>query len=178
VAGVALEVEIGFVLNKPIVDPAGFEAEAVECAALLQTARCALADLEAALLIKSWNLNPGSNRCQLLRHFAERARRHATIDLDTIRLEDADLTLRARILLARRRDVLLGMDHGLVVLRIVQERSQRDARRVRSARRELGAESGRSVRSGDGSPVDAAGHQLQTILATESSLVDPVLARS
>jgi len=178
VAGVALEVEIGFVLNEPIVDPAGFEAEAVECAALLQTARCALADLEAALLIKSWNLNPGSNRCQLLRHFAERARRHATIDLDTIRLEDADLTLRARILLARRRDVLLGMDHGLVVLRIVQERSQRDARRVRSARRELGAESGRSVRSGDGSPVDAAGHQLQTILATESSLVDPVLARS
>lgn len=66
----------------------------------------------------------------MLRHLAEGASWHAVIDLGAVRLENAELTLRTRIPLARCRNILLGMDHHLIVLRIVQVRSQRNARRV------------------------------------------------
>jgi len=115
-AGITVEVEMAFMLNKSIMHPAGFEVEAIERAALLQAARCTLADLQTTLLIKPWNLNPRSDRHQLLRHLAERTSWHATINVGAVRLNHTELSLWTRIPFARRRDVFIRMNHSFVIL--------------------------------------------------------------
>lgn len=59
--GVALEIEVGLVLNEPVMHPTGLEVKTVGRTTLLETARCALADIQATLLIESGNLDPGSD---------------------------------------------------------------------------------------------------------------------
>jgi len=138
----------------------------------------ALADLQATLLIVSRDLDPGTDWNQLLRHLAEGTSRQTTIDLGTVRLKHANLALRTGIPLARRRDILFGMYHDVIIVRIVQERPQGNTRRIRSARRQFGAQSSRCVGSSDRAPIDTTRHQFQAIFTAESRLVDSGLARS
>lgn len=71
VAGVAVQVEVRFVRNETVVNPAGVELDAVQGFTLLQASKSTLADPEATLLVVPRNLNPRTRWNHLLRHLPQ-----------------------------------------------------------------------------------------------------------
>lgn len=177
VAGIALDVEVGFVGDYLIVYRAWIELDVIQHLALVQTVRRALADLMGRL-VETGNLRPRSHGHQLFGHFSKEAGWHATIRLAAVMEQLTDLSLGAGINFAGGRDILLEADHGLVVLRVLEKRLQGNARGVGLGGRELGAQRGRRVGAGDGGPVHAASHQFQAILPAQPRLVALGFARS
>lgn len=129
VAGIALHVKVGLVGDDLIVYRARIEFHVIQRFALVQTVGRALADLMGAL-VETRNLHPRSYGDQLLGHFPQKASWHAAVRLSAVMEQLTDFALGAWIDLARGRDILLHACHGLVVLRIVEERFQRHAWRV------------------------------------------------
>lgn len=139
VTGIALQVEASFMSDEAVVHPAGVELETVEGPALLQTVQRALADLEAALLIEPGDLDPGSRRYHLPRHFSQKTTRYATVQLTSMMENLAHLALSARIALTGCHYVFLQSHDHFIFPRILEEWSQGHARDVRFRGRELRA---------------------------------------